>query len=363
MKTGFINILSRAFLVLGVWVVVSLSLLGTLSGCAQQTKEPVVEWQQASFDAWIAKNEPSAVRHGDLYIKYIDTTMRANLDSVVMLQFGQTYVQMDYTGRTLDENIFAIRSKALAELTGSYAVKTHYCDDFVLLQEQNATFSKGLALAMGYLRKGDSVQVFLPIPLSYNEAFGVNDAYRTSYTKYENFPVRMDLRIREFTNVPGLYEVDSVNRIAAKNWGMSIADTVTRGMYMRKIVTNPTGAEITKDSNVYFYFAQYFTDGFLIKSNMDSVIKASPEYTVPKGGNFTGTKPLPIKPFSSSLDQVFSYALSRMRKGEVAEVYTISLYTEDGNVGKTAGKPQILPYQPTRYLIKALTDQQYKETL
>lgn len=337
------------------------------SGCAKKQENPTAQWQQASFDAWMARNEPAAIRYGDIYIAYIDTSARvvarAKGDTLIVPSALASFIQTDYTGTMLSNTVFVARNKAISELVGSYSIGTHYCPDFVLLQQQSATFSTGLSQAMQYVRQGDSVRVFIPLPLAYDEPFGQNSAYLTSETKYLNFPVIINMRIKAVTNAPREFEVDSVNNFAALKWGQSVADTLAKGAYIRKIKENPTGSKIGRDSVVYFYFAQYFTDDFLIKTNIDSLRKNSPEYTKQTTDNMSGfdLKPAKITVFNTELDRAYSIGLSHMRKGEIAEIVVISDYTESGVNGSPANIPEILPFQPRRYFLYALTDKEYAD--
>ena len=54
-----------------------------------------------------------------------------------------------------------------------------------------------------------------------------------------------------------------------------------------------------------------------------------------------------------STDKVLYIAVQGMRKGEVAEVVTVSTWAQ-GDAGSTTVTPEVLPYQPMRYRIRVL---------
>ncbi len=56
---------------------------------------------------------------------------------------------------------------------------------------------------------------------------------------------------------------------------------------------------------------------------------------------------------NASTNKVLYIAVQRMRKGEVAEVVTVSTWAQ-GDAGSTNVTPEVLPYQPMRYRIRVL---------
>lgn len=339
-----------------------ITLLGSLSlamSCAEDYPNPTEGAARESFDRWIKNNAPQAVPIGDIYIDYIDTSARSTLDSIVIPTIRKSYVKINYTGRTLDGSIFVTRSEATAKLVGSWSVKTHYCDDYLILLNGSTTICQGLYQGITNMRQGDSVRIYIPSNLGYVADFGFVKNYLTSGVSYQNYPVMMDLRLQNVVEHPEAFELKNLQQIAFSQWKQESRDTVYPGIYMRKLNYNYDGYKITADSSVYVNYAEYFVDSdFLIRSNIDSVIRANPEYTAK---DETNKVPIQMQVGTTSYGEIFRQGLRRMRQGETAEFLVMAKNTKDGEQGNPSYTPEILPYQSRRFVIQALTKKQYDE--
>lgn len=323
--------------------------------CAKSATNPTDGMAIISFEKWMANNVPNAQKIDNIYIEYIDTTNRSTNDTTAQFKLNKSMLRMDYSGSGLNGTKFVCRSEEEARLLGSWATTTHYCDDYVVFSNGSATISEGLYYGLKNLQEGDSARIYMPAELGYKTSFGLNSAYNTSFSGYENYPVIMNVRLKNVVNDPVKFEYDSLARYAEKEWQLPAYDTIKKGMYIRFLYTNIGGYPIKKDSSVYVNFAQYFLEqDFLIETNMDSIKKLHPE------GNKLNSNPIRITPGETGLGGIFQYGLTFMRKGEIAEFLITSEYAPDGNVGSPTSKPEILPYQPMKYWIKTFTDEEYK---
>lgn len=338
------------------------ALLGSMLcaiGCAKEYPDPNAGVARESFDRWIKSNAPEAVATQDVYIQFIDTASRATLDSIVIPASMQTYLLMDYTASTLNGNIFATRSVPVSRLIGIWSEKTHYCDDYVLAIDGSATISRGLYQGLTQMRQGDSARVYMPGNLGYND-FGLSGSYTDNSVNYKNVPVIVDLRLKEVVKYPEQYELKNLQAFALKEWGQEQRDTVYPGIYMRKLNYNYDGYKITRDSSVWVNYAEYYLDSnFLIKTNIDSLAKAHPEYNS-LASNEVNRVPFKIQPGTTSYGEVFRQGLVKMRQGETAEFLVMAKNTKEGVMGNPNNKPELLPYQSKRFVIRVLTEQEYQ---
>lgn len=326
--------------------------------CAEEYPSPTDGVARESFDRWMKNNVPGAVPVGDIYIEFVDTTARATLDSIVIPTLRQTYLLMDYTGRTLDGTMFTTRSSAVARLIGSWAVTTHYCDDYVLMENGSSVISQGFYQGLLQMRQGDSVRIYMPGELGYKVDFGYTNAYLNGSVQYKNFPVIMDVRLKNIVKFPEAFELKNLQEFAFKEWEQESRDTVYPGIYMRKLNYNYDGYKIGADSSVYVDYAEYYLGSdFLIRSNIDSLVKAHPEHSTTTSEN--NRVPIKLDVGTTSYGEVFRQGLMKMRKGETAEFLVLAKNTSDGIQGNPSGKPEILPYQSKRFVIKAFTQQEY----
>ena len=167
---------------------------------------------------------------------------------------------------------------------------------------------------------------------------------------YTHLPVVFEIRLDAVTTQPFIWERDSVQRYAELRWAGSDYSHDTIGMYMRIVKQNPAGDPISKDSMVYVYYEEYFMDGFLAATNIDTVAR---KWNVYDSGNEAGYEALAVQPSSgenATVNKVLYIAAPMMRKGEVAEVVTVSTWAH-GDAGDASSTPEILPYQPMRYKI------------
>lgn len=340
------------------------ALLGSMllaMSCAEEYPNPTDGAARESFDRWIKNNAPGAVAVGDVYIEFIDTAARATLDSIVIPTLRQTYLQMNYTARMLNGTIFATRSFEVARLIGIWSEKVHYCDDYVLMLDGSTTISRGFYQGLRHLRQGDSARVYIPGNLGYTD-FGLNSSYNNgNVLEYKNFPVMMDVRLKNVVKHPEQFELKNLQAFALEHWGQEQRDTVYPGIYMRKLVYNYDGYQIGKDSNIYVNYAEYYLDSdFLIKTNIDSLAKAHPEYNN-NSSNETNKVPIGMNPGNTdSYGRVFMEGLTRMRQGETAEFLVLSNNTKEGVLGNPSNKPELLPFQSKRFVFRVLTKKEYE---
>lgn len=321
--------------------------------CAQDAPSPLTDMDIITYRKWIANNAPNAkLIDNDIYIEYFE---RPHENDTLAPRFNTSWLEMNYTGRKLDGTIFFTRAQNLSRLVGKWKNTTHWVDDFQNLSYYfNTILCQGLIHVMPNLREGDSARIYIPYLYAYREAMNINAGYAGETSTYVNAPIYFDLRLNKIINDPTKYELDKVQNYATQKWGMYINDTIVKGVYMRKTVTDMAGALLTEDEVANIDKSDYFLDDFILGTTVDSIAKKAEIYT--SSGSYV---PLQISMSEHSEDDpIVKKVLKQMRKGEQAEVVLISRYTRDGTPGNPSNAPQINPYTPRLYKIHLLVDKE-----
>lgn len=339
---------------LGVAAALGLMILGW--SCAKESPSISGQLSRKSFESWVEKYAPAAYAnpYKDIYIEYIK---RSESGSRPVL--GYSWLTLNYTGKLLDGTVFTTRVDSVSRRIGTFAYTTHYCDDFVEYSSTSTKLCEGLRQAFERLRVGDSVRIYIPYDKGYTSSMGTTSAYLSSSTAYTSLPIVFELGFNASTTEPFVWERDSALRYAQQNWGTDFS-TDTVGMYRHMVKTNPEGNEITADSTVSVYYEEYFMDGFLASTNIDTV---AAKWNVYDSSGETSYDAMTVQPASGanySEHKAIFIAVEHMRKGEVADIVTVSSWAQ-GDSGNTNQTPEVLPYQPMRYRIYVVDDTQEDE--
>lgn len=322
--------------------------------CAGEAPDIANGLARQSFEAWVAKYAPAAYAnpYKDVYIEYIER----GPENAAVPVLDYTWLTVNYTGRTLDGSVFVTRVDSISRRVGKFAYTTHYSDDFLQFTSTSTKLCDGLRQAFERMRVGDSVRVYIPFDKGYAFSMDVNSGYAGEQgVSYTQLPIVFEMRLKAVTTQPFIWERDSVQRYAEQRWANSDYSHDTVGMYMRIVKHNPAGDPITKDSTAFVYYEAYFMDGFLAATNIDTVAR---KWNVYNSGDESAYESLSILPSSGEnvmVNKVLYIAAPLMRKGEVAEVVTVSTWAH-GDAGDVSSTPEILPYQPMRYKIHIVDD-------
>lgn len=337
----YLAAVTAAVMALGAW------------SCADKAPNITDGLARQSFEAWVAKYAPAAFTNPvrDVYVEYIERGPENGLVPVL----DYTWLSLNYTGKTLDGAVFVTRVDSISRRIGQFAYTTHYADDFAEFSTASTKLCDGLRQALQVMRVGDSVRVYIPQDKGYASSMTMNKGYAgEAGVKYTAVPIVFEMRLASVITSPFIWERDSAMRYAKQQWGTDFSnDTV--GMYMHISKRNPTGDPITKDSSVYVYFEEYFMDGFLAATNIDTVAKKWKVFDGSDEGamHYDPQLILPSSGSNVNSNKVLYIATPFMRKGEVAEVVTVSTWAQGDN-GDQNSTPEVLPYQPMRYRIHVL---------
>lgn len=345
-----------------VLVILSTILLGFI-GCAKEAPSILGGAEEESFRMWVEKYDPQAKRmESGIYIRFVE---RGKLD-FILPKPDTSWLVMNYSLSTLSGVIAQTRSDKIAKLVGTWRTSTHFVDDFFKYygddRRNYVKICEGFRDALQYLRTGDSARIYIPTHLAYNEqtSINTNQGYNGETADYKNRPVYLDVRLKEIVDDPWRRELLEVQKFALINWNQTTKDSIASGLYMRKLIENPKGDSIKGDSLEKYFYAQYFMDGQLVKSNVKKIVQDL-QYMDEATSQAWAYEPLFMNQTDfekaaadTTKDGVFAKVLLNLQRGEAAEVVATSRWTT-GNGGKESNVPQILPFEPMLLRIRVLT--------
>ncbi len=307
------------------------------ASCAKEPTDTTGNFQQMSLDAWMAKN----INHTDtiawrqdngMYVQMLTPTLPlvdslAPADTIV-------WVRVNYTGRTLQNNVYITRSESEARWQGTYTNKTYYAPDYLYCGSENTNMIEGQYYALKNefmidgvptkLVQGSKVRLYMTSALAFgSHGTSNNQGYGGQFTLKGDKPIIEDLEVVEVVKDPIKRENILVEEYATKQWGMNAADTLVANFYLDK--STPLGVELgdtlSKDSTAYIYYKGYFLDGFVFDSNIDSV-------QMRVYGEAPNNKALSYKAADNKEEYIkaFYEAIPGMRYGEWGRMVFTSIY-------------------------------------
>ncbi|CDN31433.1 hypothetical protein BN938_1345 [Mucinivorans hirudinis] len=331
-------------------IFISIIVIAAIVSCAKDSPALIdAQTQLDFFKDWMRRNHPSAKELKDgVFMEYVERGKgETTIESLT------SWLQLNYTMRTMENLVFATRDSNISRTVGAWSRTTHFCDDFVFYNPSDTKFSAGGWSAMLDLKGGDHVKMYVPAHLGYNASLGMNIPLAYNGEKgvsYQDRPYIFELKIKAITDKPDIYERDSVEKWALEKWRLRPGDTIVEGIFMKKIVENPGGNPIAKDSTVSLNLTTFFTDKFIISTTSETIAK---EYKIYDPIN-KSYYPKAVVVGNETDNEILNKVLPFMRQGETAEILTVSKWTKEGVNGDAASVPQILPYQPRIYLVTVI---------
>lgn len=265
----------------------ALSLLGVMvlaTSCAERVPSDFNLLEENSLRAWMNENHPEWESDGKwvrtdngVYIQWMERNEGTTAADTIIKEGN--WVRIDYTGKTLDGNIFYTRDAGVAKIQGTFSRRTHYVDNFVYLYSENASLPAGMLEALTRMKVGDMTKVVIPSDMFYgsNGYNSTNVGYNGQWGVAGNKPVIIDsLTIKEVSEDPITLENRQVNTYASERWNLMEKDTLSKGLYVQLMTPFPAKRDSVikaekSDSVLNCYYKGYFLDGFVFDSNIDSV--------------------------------------------------------------------------------------------
>ncbi len=262
-----------------------LAFMAVATSCATPSSTDFAELENESLMAWMDKNYPEWKESDSGWKRtgsgvYIYTMRPSSLEGKAdTLVKGGNWVRINYTGKTLDGNIFYTRNAEVAKIQGTYSRRTHYVDDFVYLYEDNSSLPKGIYEALTNMKVGEMTKVVMPSGMYKGDKGyeSTNVGYNGQWGVEGGKPVIIDsLEIVEVSEDPITLENRQVNIYAVERWKMPEKDSLAKGLYVQLMTPFPVKRDSVvtaekKDSVLTCYYKGYFLDGFVFDSNIDSV--------------------------------------------------------------------------------------------
>ena len=318
-------------------VVLSVLLIGGLGSCSKDPEIDTSKFQQQSLDAWMAKhvNNPDTVawrQPNGMYVQILPSTQP--LDQSLVPADTIVWVRINYTGRTLQNNVYITRSAEEAKWQGTFTERTYYAPDYLYCGATNTNMIEGQYFALKRefmidgvptkMVQGSKVRLYMTSKMAYG-SYGTsnNQGYGGQFTLKGNLPTIEDLELVEVVKDPIERENKLVADYATQQWGMSPTDTLLTNFYLDKdfVTTAALGDTLTVDSTAYIYYKGYYLDGFVFDSNIDSVqLRAF--------GEITTSEPLTYKASADEKEYIkaFYKAIPGMRYGQWGRMVFTSIY-------------------------------------
>lgn len=339
------------------------AMIAIMLSCAKTPDFPSQEIGLISFQRWMEINAPDAQpldghADGDIYIEYLERG--GEMPDSLKIKDGMWFYAK-YTGYTLPGTSFVTRDSTTSRIANQWVKTTHWVADFLQYRDNGVTICPGIQKLLPRLNMGDHVRVYLSTWQAFSAVgFSFNEGYKGETEEYTEFPCWFDFKMGKTLSDPAYSQSDSIHRYAKNQWNQTIADTIFKDVYIRKIIENPTGDSIGQDTTVAVWYSQIFLDKFLITTNSDSIAKVYDRYVSGTTYNYETFKP---NSETQEIPQFFLEAVKKMRRGETAEFLIPSYRSKQGNIGDFSSKPQVLSYEPTIYKLQVLTKAQIKHEI
>ncbi len=345
-----------------------LSLIATLTLASCATNEPLDTdlLTQQSFEAWLAKNDPQAVKfdgNDDIYIRFSERGPELTPADTASTLVEYAWYRLKYSAHTLDGNVVATRDSLMSKLIGYWQPSTHWVDAYIHHYEDNTFYCPGLFDVVSTLRPGDKVRVYITSGEGYNSHYmNISQGYMgNEYSSQMGSIIYFDLQIGQVNHDAVQAQKDSLAKYIAA-WGLEMKDSLKNGLYKRTITANPLGDTITPDTTIQLKYTEYFPDGFMLSTNDYEVALAlgrvleDDESGIPRYG---WEQMLPTIE-SATIPLSYEEAIASMRKGETAEFYTLaykSRYEDAGSFNYSTYdneydyQPEVGAFQPIRFVL------------
>lgn len=265
--------------------------MALLAGCAEEVEGDYSVTERHSLAEWVALYAPNAIEFGNkgMFVEYLK---EGSGDYVQ----AEDWVRVNYTGKSLHNDVFYTRSKEIAEIQGTFTEYTHYVPNLLYMYENNVGMTRGMYEVLLGMRQGDMVRIYMPSDFAYGASGYSNSrnvGYSGQFSLNGNVPIIIDsLELLAFSKDPIEEELDLVDQIAtgtgplptdfmakwgikeakADGWDMSEADTVAKGFYLQMLPPFPIARDtVGENAKVKLYYTGRFLDGFLLDSNIDSI--------------------------------------------------------------------------------------------
>lgn len=322
-------------------------------GCAEETPDiDINDLAKKSFDAWIAKNVPNAVKLHDGYIDFIERTTDSNAKKPA----DTSWVMIDYTGRTLDGTVFVTRNEEISRKVNKWSKFTHWADKYTTVDPEVSSIGYYMREGIKMMAVGDSAIIYVPTSAAYYSSD--NTGYDGEVAGFSGgYPILYEVKLNDIIDQPAEHELEVIAKYAEDNFKVGIKDSVLYGVYMNVIESN--GGNYPKNGDtVSVHLTEFFLDDFVITTTSK---KQAKEYNIYSASNTYAPFSITFGETYISYKKLLEKVAFKMRVGDVAMVATISDWTGVGYEGDVSSTPQVDPFTPRLYRVEVFVGDEDEE--
>jgi FKBP-type peptidyl-prolyl cis-trans isomerase len=300
------------------FIITAISILA-LASCARQNTAGLNDDASLFFESWISHNYPAAARTtlGAYVLEETAGTGDPVGDSI--------FVRLNYNSHTLDGNLSASTSAALARQNGNYSKTSYYGPVVAYRGEEFENLPAGVEEAISTMKKGGRKKVAIPGWLSQSERYSNPDDYLKKCSGTDKI---YELEIVDAFSDVERWEKDSLARFIAANYPAAAEDEIG-GFYYVSLIPGDQSKTFPSDTAVYINYTGRLLNGMVFDTSIADTaavwkLSSSSSSYGPKrinwfdedGGKDYTSITMGDSDSSTSLIEGFSYALSKMHPYE-----------------------------------------------
>ena len=333
---------------------VTIYLLGIVSflfaaSCAKEATVGANDANKRYLEAWVSVNKdkyPNITKTG-IGIYVIDEK-KGNGGKEVK---DEGFVFVDYTISNLDGKITSYNTYEVAKQMGTDS-PTSYYGPKVWLTNDGSMYA-GLQNAIVGMQVGDYKKFVIPSWLMSYSSYDTEAEYLKSSTDYSD--AIYEVTVRDFTDSINVWQIDTIKRYIAKNYGSVDAfksDTV--GFYYKSLIAPVSDKEFPADTTIYINYTGKLLNGLVFDTTIERVAK---DNNIPTDGRTF--EPVSIKWGSTYPDLTMGSSGSTVIDGFARTLWQmkamekgIGIFYSPFGYGYNGSEPSIPPYAPLIFEIE-----------
>lgn len=334
-------------------ILITLAAATAAFSCAKEEDNSIVRNESLVFEAWVQHNK-------ELYPEYL--WRKTELGCYILEDIPGTgseladsgYVSFEYTTRTLNGTITSSSRESVLRQKGSYR-RQIYTGPMIYQRENDALFV-GLEEAIKGMKIGGSRKVAIPGWLLASARYGSIDEYKSKNTGKTS--IIYELTLCEAFNSVNDHEIAQIQKYVKEH--LPDADTITYGLWFKRLGAPTSDKEIPNDSTVYINYSGRLLGGHLFDTNIKRLAQDTYLEDFQKTRNYSpaavtwAEKYSDIKLSGNTVIEGFSRILKNMHPGEkaVGVFWSQMGYSAQGSDAGDGENYSIPPFSPLVFEIE-----------
>ena len=243
-------------------------------GCAKESTTGTNDANKRYLEAWISINK-------DKFPKFTETPLGAYVIDEKKGNGGKEvkdegFVLVDYKITNLQGEISSYTTYEVAKQMGTDSPTTYYGPKFWITNE--GSMFAGLRDAVIGMQVGDYKKVIIPSWLMSYSTYKTEKEYLSNSTDYAD--AIYEFTVRDFADSINVWQIDSIKRYIAKNYGTVEAfksDTV--GFYYKQLAAPVSDKEFPADTTIYINYTGRLLNGLVFDTTIEKVAKDNGIYS------------------------------------------------------------------------------------